>query len=122
MPRLGAQLYQFEQVQPRHYVQPFVLRGVAERDKGAVQRVLGQCLQLGPMDAQVVQQHAHRLRIVGAHRHRGRHILGQLDQFIDCNTQLEKIKQIPSIMIVHTHEHTCVVVDTDDDFIHANMK
>uniref|UniRef100_A0A8D8NR31 (northern house mosquito) hypothetical protein n=1 Tax=Culex pipiens TaxID=7175 RepID=A0A8D8NR31_CULPI len=83
LPRFGPQLNQFEQVQPGHDVEPFVLGRVAEDDERPVERVLRDQLELGTVQAQVRQQCVHTVGVVAAVVQAGGHILRQRDEFLD---------------------------------------
>jgi len=79
VPALGAQLDEFEQLEARRYIQPFVLRSVAENDEGPVQCILGHRLQLRSMHPEVVQEQRDRFRRGVARLKTDGHVVYQLD-------------------------------------------
>lgn len=83
LPRFRAQLDQLQQIHARNDRQSFVLRRIAERHEGPVQRVLGHRLQLWPMASQIGQQNGHAVRVALALGEGARDVLSERDQFFD---------------------------------------
>lgn len=83
LPRFSPQFNQFEQIETRHDIESLILRCISKGHKGLIQNILGEGLQMWPIDTQIRQKHVHLARIHRSRRQWCSHNFNQLNQLIN---------------------------------------